>query len=171
MRRGQLQLDQGKVDAAIQDLTRAQQLDPGNQDIAGLLANARQAAAATAEAPSVAAAPTELPPAAPPSAGATPPAPAEGGPTREARVPTAPVEPGAGPIEGGAGRPFRVLTSVNFRAGPGNEFPRIGTLAEGTSVRVFGENKGWLQIRLSNGSQGYVYKKWLQAEGSGGTSQ
>jgi uncharacterized protein YraI len=64
-----------------------------------------------------------------------------------------------------------VLTAVNFRAGPGNEFPRVGTLAEGTSVRVVGESKGWLQIRLRSGGQGYVYKKWLQAEGSGGTSQ
>jgi tetratricopeptide (TPR) repeat protein len=172
MRRGQLLLDQGVIDAAIKDLTRAQQLDPGNQDIAGLLTNARQAAAATAETPAVAAAAPPSPvPAAPPSAGA--PATEAAEPARAARelASPAPVEPGAGPAEAGAGRPFRVITAVNFRAGPGNEFPRVGTLAEGTSVHVLGENKGWLQIRLRNGGQGYVYKKWLQAEGSGGTSQ
>ena len=73
--------------------------------------------------------------------------------------------------EAGAGKPYRVLADVNVRQGPGNDFPRGGSLARGTKVRVIGEHKGWLQIRLSHGTDGFVYKKWLEAEGSGDTPQ
>jgi uncharacterized protein YgiM (DUF1202 family) len=51
---------------------------------------------------------------------------------------------------------------VSYRGGPGNEFARVGTLESGTTVRVFGENKGWLQVRMADGSRGFIYKKWLE---------
>jgi SH3-like domain-containing protein len=30
-------------------------------------------------------------------------------------------------------------------------------------VAVFGEDKGWMQIRTPDGATGFVYKKWLRA--------
>ena len=171
MRRGQLQLDRGDKAAAIADLTRAQQLDPGNKDIAALLADAQHATAAAASAPSPAvaiAAPEPStaaendysidPPGGQPSPAAARPAPS-----------TATVEPGAGPVRAadpGSGPAYRVVADVNLRQGPGNDFPRIGALARGTTVAVTAERLGWLQIRLADGGSGWVYKRWLEATGA-----
>lgn len=178
MRRGQLQLDRGDKAAAIADLTRAQQLDPGNKDIAALLADAQHATAAAppaaASAPAVAIAAPE------PSTAAEPPAaendysidPPGGQPPPAAARPapsTATVEPGAGPVRAadpGSGPAYRVVADVNLRQGPGNDFPRIGARARGTTVAVTAERLGWLQIRLADGGSGWVYKRWLEATGA-----
>ena len=152
MRRGQLELDRGDNAAAIADLTRAQQLDPANKDIAALLEDARRApTAAVAE---------------PASAGAA----ATGGDRRPRAVAgchtagrrerlfdrSAPaVQPPQaawptcgrdrdGRAGGGAGSrsrssfwpAYRVMADVNLRQGPGNEYPKIGALAQGTTVAV-----------------------------------
>lgn len=184
MRRGQLLLDRGDVKAALDDLRRAQALDPGNKDITALLNDAKQAAAATEESarpvsPATTASRPEPPSgktsmeAAPPAVTSAPePAPAR------SEAPSA-VEPTAGPRmpaavadeEDAAGKPYRVLADVNLREGPGNEFPRSGSLARGTTVRVVGQNKGWLQIRLKNGGAGFVYKKWLEPADGGNAPQ
>jgi tetratricopeptide (TPR) repeat protein len=186
MRRGQLRLDRGDGKGALDDLARAQALDPDNQDIATLLQEARQAAAAIEEPqpPTAAAAgsptgePATASPATPPVAAAPTGAPASAAAPETAEPPMAPpsgpaaVEPASGPEDGDmAGRPYRALADVNMRSGPGNDFPRSGALARGTTVRVIGENKGWLQIRLRNGGIGFVYKKWLEPEGGGNAPQ
>lgn len=180
MRRGQLLLTRGDAKAALADLQQAQALDPANKDIATLLSEA-QRAATPGEAPQP---PGTAVATAPPAEGATQPppaatAPAPGqvatvGPSDEAAP-----QPSAGPMapadaaEGGdgPGKPYRALADVNMRQGPGNDYPRSGSLARGTTVRVLSENKGWLQVRLRNGSTGFVYKKWLEAENGGNPPQ
>jgi tetratricopeptide (TPR) repeat protein len=189
LRRGQLLLNRGETAAAVEDLQRAQALDPANRDVAALLDEANRASAAAAASPpaeagapteTAAAAPTEVPPPAPQAepraTEATPALPAAPATTPPASA-TAAVEPTAGPSRlpaapgDGEGRPYRVLADVNLREGPGNDFPRSGSLARGTTVLVTGEKKGWLQIRLRNGGTGFVYKKWLEAEGGGNPPQ
>ena len=182
LRRGQLALERGDRAAAIADLTRARDLDPENADIAALLADAERAEPAASTNAAAATAPAAEPAPAP-EAGLEPPAAPTvehdysidppGGP-RAQRAPAAPatgVAPGAGPVvpaADGAGRAYRALQDVNVRQGPGNSYPRIGSLAQGSTVRVVGERAGWLEVRLSGGGSGYVYRKWLQDLGSAG---
>jgi Flp pilus assembly protein TadD len=187
-RRGQLLLERGDAAAALADLRRAEELDPGNPDAAALLADAERAAAegqaaADIETVGQAAAAGAEPPAPP---AAAPPAPEAGGaavglvppaapspeavrrPPQATSPPAAAVEPGAGPtppavVAEGSGQRYEVLTDVNYRQGPGNQYPRLGALAQGSTVAAVGEDKGWLQIRAPNGDTGFVYKKWLRA--------
>jgi uncharacterized protein YgiM (DUF1202 family) len=60
-------------------------------------------------------------------------------------------------------RTYRALADVTMRQGPGNGYPSIQVIARNATVSVIGERSGWLQIRLDNGSSGFVYKKWLAA--------
>jgi tetratricopeptide (TPR) repeat protein len=177
MRRGQLRLDRGDAAAAVADLTRAQELDPKNNDVATLLAEAQRLTTASASA-APAPAPTPAPPSADysidPPAG-TPAKPSAGTPQATALVPAGATKleqtpaPGAGPAPTtGEGRLYRAVADVNLRQGPGNDFPRIGAIARGTVVRVDGEDKGWLRLRLQGGGYGFVYKTWL-AEAAGDT--
>ena len=184
LRRGQLALERGDRAAAIADLSKASQLDPSNADIAAQLADAQrpQAVAAppvTGAAPALPAGPApEQEPApvgpAPAPVAAAPQAttvendysidPPGGLPPRP--PPSTAVAPGAGPVQAatdGAGRPYRALQDVNVRQGPGNDYPRIGAIGRGATVRVVSERLGWLEVRLADGGRGYVYRKWLQA--------
>ena len=97
----------------------------------------------------------ELPPAAttaPPT-----PAPAAGNETRTATAPRLPLR-----VAAGEPRRFRTVQYVNFRQGPGNDYPRIGSLDGGTEVNVVSESQGWLQIRLRSGKEGFVYRRFLE---------
>lgn len=189
LRRGQLALERGDRAAAIADLTAARERDPDNADIEQLLAAAERTPPAPvasvepqADLPVAETAPQE-PSAATASAASTsaaPPAydfsidPPGGAPA--VRAPTAPpaeIAPGAGPATAaadGAGRAFRATQDVNVRQGPGNDYPRIGSLAQGATVRVVGERLGWLEIRLAGGGSGFVYRKWLQEDVDGPVS-
>lgn len=183
IRRAQLHRDKGDTGAAIADLERAQAIEPGNADAAALLEEIRASTPAVAAAPEPAA-PAE---AAPPAVAATEPAapaqpepsappapvaaePAAGPPAAPAVTAAAPpaaraAEPPASVETAGpevAGRPYRVLNDVNFREGPGNDYPRVGTLASGSTVQVVGERLGWLEVRLRNGRSGFVYRRWLE---------
>ena len=166
LRRGQLALERGDRAAAIADLTKARDLDPSNADIAALLADAERTRAGSqrtrrrteqrrpragpepprrrrqpppVEAPNPAA-PAAAHAAAPPvepdysidppggtqAAAAQPRRPPRWHPApgRWRRPPTVP----AGPIG-------RCRTSMSAR-GPGTTIPRIGSLAQGSTVRV-----------------------------------
>ena len=179
LRRGQLALERGDRAAAIADLTRARELDPANADIAAQLADAERlpTAAAPATGP-VASPPAVAPaPATPPAAAAAAPDadvyaidPPGGRPARPA--PSMAVAPGAGgvaPASGAAGQLYQAIQDVNVRQGPGNDFPRIGSVARGATVQVTGEQLGWLELRMADGSRGYVYRRWLAPAAGGGT--
>lgn len=58
-------------------------------------------------------------------------------------------------------------SSLNVRSGPGTSYSRVSNLAKGTTVTVINETTGsdgkqWYQIRLSNGSTGYVLGVYIR---------
>jgi tetratricopeptide (TPR) repeat protein len=177
LRRGQLLLTRGDTEGALSDLAAAERLDPSNEDVALLLDQAQQAEQASA-APAPPAAPAAAPPPSaitttPPVVAAVPPPspPAEPEPAETvepaagpaAPTPAAPAPAPAPPTSSAAVRAARSIADVNVRSGPGNAFPASGTLARGTEVEVLDERLGWLKVRLPDGREGYVYRKWLAA--------
>jgi tetratricopeptide (TPR) repeat protein len=176
IRRGQLRLNSGDAAGALSDLEAARQLAPDDRNVAALIEQAAQAVAAsatpeplpepspattaTAAVPAPESAPSPGPatfpiPAAPPEA--APPEPSAGPPPVATAIPAEPASDEA------VGRPFRAVADVNVRSGPGNSYAPSGTLARGTDVQVLGEELGWMRIRLTDGREGFVYRKWLAA--------
>ncbi len=115
--------------------------------------------------PAVAAAPEEP---APTESAAAEPAPApEPAPAAEAPATTAAVTPAPAPARAEApaaseGETWRVISAVNYRAGPDNSAERLGSVDAGRMVTVTGDTLGWKHVTLPNGDQGYIYKKWLE---------
>ena len=60
------------------------------------------------------------------------------------------------------GEKMRTISAVNYRSGPSNDDPRIGTVDEGAVVTVVGDTLGWKHIILANGDRGFIYKNWLE---------
>ena len=60
------------------------------------------------------------------------------------------------------GAPYRVVSAVNYRAGPENEAARLGTIDAGRIVRVTDDTLGWKHVILPNGARGFIYKSWLE---------
>ena len=52
-------------------------------------------------------------------------------------------------------------SSLNVRKAPGKDSDKIGSLADGTVVRVLGEKNGWAKILYEN-RIGYVSKEYLK---------
>ena len=50
---------------------------------------------------------------------------------------------------------------VNVRSGPGTKYRVVGVADYGTVFRVVKRDKGWVKIKLANGSTGWIYKKLL----------
>lgn len=65
-----------------------------------------------------------------------------------------------------AGRPEAIVTgqSLNVRAGPGTMHPVIGVLRQGEAVQVTGRDAAgaWLEIRLVDGSSGWVSRSLVR---------
>ncbi|MDX1607200.1 MAG: SUMF1/EgtB/PvdO family nonheme iron enzyme [Candidatus Competibacterales bacterium] len=75
------------------------------------------------------------------------------------------------PPDAPPGRPFRAANDANVRAAPGIDAPRIDLLRQGDPVEVIGETgDDWYQVRLGDGSIGYVYAGLLEPAEAGGTS-
>ena len=56
---------------------------------------------------------------------------------------------------------------VNFRSGPGTNYSSKGVIALGTTVTVTDtSNSEWYAVRLSNGSTGYIFAKYLKLNSS-----
>lgn len=117
-----------------------------------------------AEDPTVADRPEQAPRAAEvePERSAPAPAPAEAPPVAEAAPeprdePSSPASTTAVP-----GEPYRVVSAVNFRAGPDNSAARLGTVDAGRIVRVTGDTLGWKHVTLPSGETGYIYRTWLE---------
>jgi tetratricopeptide (TPR) repeat protein len=89
-------------------------------------------------------------------------------PQTEEQSPEPQVAPAPPPSQTAAGRgePYRTVTAVNYRAGPANDARRLGTLREGQVIEVLGEELGWKHFRLEDGSEGYVYKRWVEPVGN-----
>lgn len=183
LRRGQLRLNRGDVPGAMADLESARRLDPENRDVAVLLEQAEQARAAAAVAaasPPARTAAAPAPPAAPPRTAAAP-EPAAGDPAVPAAAPPPPPAPpaqsatppapqaGPPPVEAAApeaGEALRAVADVNVRSGPGNSFAPSGMLARGTTVTALDQRLGWFRVRLPDGREGYIYRRWLTADGA-----
>lgn len=65
------------------------------------------------------------------------------------------------PDPGGEGVTYRATADVNVRSGAGNDYPANASLTAGTLVQVLNERLGWMQVRLPDGTVGFVYRKWL----------
>lgn len=52
---------------------------------------------------------------------------------------------------------------VNFRAGPGTDQQRLGTLAEGTEAVLLREDGGWSNIQLEDGRAVFVASDYIEA--------
>jgi Bacterial SH3 domain len=61
-----------------------------------------------------------------------------------------------------APREFVTTTSVNYRAGPSRSAPKLGTLADGTSVHMVDHTAEWSIVRLGDGRSVYVASAYLE---------
>lgn len=53
-------------------------------------------------------------------------------------------------------------TSANIRSGAGNEFPVVTTVKQGDKLILLGEYGEWFNIRLENGQEGWVNRKFAK---------
>lgn len=53
-------------------------------------------------------------------------------------------------------------TNVNLRSGPGTSYDTIGSLGTDENVTVIGEDGGWLNVVISNGSEGWVSGNYVE---------
>jgi len=181
LRRAELNVARGQLALAVVDYEQALSLNPTNSELAQALDRARQARdgrstpTVAAQTPGDAATPAPAPErlqAAPgrseaPAGAPTDepvdqvtaqPAPARPETEAAATVPDAQaVEPSAGPLAR-----MRTVADVNVRAGAGNTSPVVGVVAGGVEVSVIGEELGWKNVTLPDGSRGYIYQSWLE---------
>lgn len=187
LRRAELNVSRGQLALAVVDYEQALALNPNNPALAEALDRARLArdggatptiatetpnetAAASEQAPQATntdplqAAPGQSPAAANEPADtltAEPsPAPATTATTPETTAAVAPaqsIEPSAGP-----GERMRTVADVNVRSGAGNTSPVVTTIAGSVEVSVIGEELGWKNVILPDGTRGYIYQSWLE---------
>ncbi|WP_116131280.1 SH3 domain-containing protein [Tropicimonas sp. IMCC34043] len=76
----------------------------------------------------------------------------------------------AAPVADPAGeRMFVTATRVNVRAGPSTDFQVVGAIDYGDPVDVLSREGGnWVQIRFAGGESGYVSRRFLAADLTGG---
>lgn len=85
---------------------------------------------------------------------------------RESASESAPATASGSADDAAAGEPYRVISAVNYRAGPANEAQRLGTVDAGRIVQVTGDTLGWKHVILPNGDRGFIYKRWLEPAGN-----
>ena len=60
---------------------------------------------------------------------------------------------------------------VNVRSGPGTNYSSKGVIASGTSLTVTDRsNSEWYAVKLSNGTTGYIFSKYISISSSSGSS-
>ena len=60
---------------------------------------------------------------------------------------------------------------VNVRSGPGTNYSSKGIIASGTSLTVTDRsNSEWYAVKLSNGTTGYIFSKYISISSSSGSS-
>lgn len=65
---------------------------------------------------------------------------------------------------------YVVISGVNYRTGPGKNYPKYGALSRGQVVTVTGIIDGWLELPLENGGYAYAWHEYLQPAGGGYSS-
>lgn len=50
------------------------------------------------------------------------------------------------------------------RTGQGNEYKIVGVVKEGVTVELLGQNDDYSQVRLENGTEGWILRRYLSAE-------
>jgi uncharacterized protein YgiM (DUF1202 family) len=85
--------------------------------------------------------------------------------TREEPVsPPAPekIEPAPEPVTPPAQMVSVKASAVNIRSGPGMKNKVITTVKEGDELELLGESGSWLNVKLSNGMEGWIYNKLVR---------
>jgi hypothetical protein len=85
---------------------------------------------------------------------ATPPPTATPKPAPTPPSPPAPSSPSKTPL----GQAEVTWSHVNFREGPGTKYKVIRKLKKGTPLDILDEEKGWLQVQLDDGTEGWLSK-------------
>lgn len=67
------------------------------------------------------------------------------------------------PVSPGEGNQAKIASAVYVRSGPGTKYEIIGSLYEGDTVVVLGNEGGWLKINYGN-SMGYFYQDYVALE-------
>ena len=65
---------------------------------------------------------------------------------------------------------YEAIKGVNLRSGPGTHYSVLATISRGTRVNVYGIERGWLKIELTNGGYGYSYQSFFSRVGGGSSS-
>jgi len=55
-----------------------------------------------------------------------------------------------------------IASVVNIRSGPGVKNKVITTVKEGDGLEFLGQSGSWLNVKLSNGMEGWIYKKLVR---------
>lgn len=61
-------------------------------------------------------------------------------------------------------RKCRVTSNGNLRvrSGPGTDYDVVGSVSSGTILEVWGEENGWMHIRMDDGRDGYVSGEYVE---------
>ncbi len=57
---------------------------------------------------------------------------------------------------------WRARAHVNARKGPGNRFEVLRVARKGEELLVVGEQRGWKKVRFDDGTEAWIYRKWLE---------
>jgi len=57
---------------------------------------------------------------------------------------------------------FVVASVVNIRTGPGMKSKVVTTVRKGDELELLGEDGPWCNVRLSNGMEGWIFKKLVR---------
>jgi uncharacterized protein YgiM (DUF1202 family) len=72
------------------------------------------------------------------------------------------VEPAPEPVTSPSQMVSVTASAVNIRSGPGMKNKVITTVTEGDELELLGESGSWLNVKLSNGMEGWIYKKLVR---------
>ena len=61
-------------------------------------------------------------------------------------------------------------STVNLRAGAGNGEAKIGTVKNGTKLKVLGKNGSWYMVQTTNGTVGFISSKYLSTKAGSSSS-
>lgn len=71
---------------------------------------------------------------------------------------------------GASGTSAKTTEYVHLRSGPGTNYSSKGVIASGTALTVTDtSNADWYAVKLSNGTTGYMYSKYIKFEGASAT--